>query len=1297
MSDNYSPREAGIEVNSFMHRYYKELAKTDEYKDAATYDVHLESIDPKTKLYPVYVQLFATKLPIDKLIRIASNADYSHATIALDPSMNNMYSFASLPYTKGILGGDVSIGRESIWSPWYQCCRFFTVLVTFVDKKGRDAIQNKIDYFIEHHEEFDYNTIGCVEYFFGQKNFNNDERAKTKWFCSEFVAACLDTGGVEGHKNIYMSPGDLAKTPNMIEIGTYTLDSFDEKDVIKKTKIAEKQFRRDMTLNEAFTDYPDSKELSEAAFDFFKKIPRTSAQKEAIHKSRITAFIDWKKLADEFSKLFPKTKPELRFNLIELIVNKKVRAADVAEKDATNVIIKEMQNIRNKIRHGFIRLIDSVRSLITFRDDTEDINVQYPDLNVVQDQSSDQGLVFESTLNEYIHTTQIEDPDERKAMMKKYGLRPAGYGQDTRKEDEERMKKSHEWEKKIPLRQRKKIYREDGEGLVPGHEEVGDPDDVLPLEESYVLNKKLLTINEDKWGKGAHNILFITGLSGSGKSTLSVEFEQAGKAEMFDIDGIEQGYDTTEKTKILTEYSKQNKDFAEFYDLVSNPNKYSDKSVDKFRKEVFTKYHTKYEGWLRDIIKLLHKHRDTLYTVNGVQLFEVMNPEDFKGEPVAIVGTSVVNSMLRRMRRNSIDAGHGGKIQWKKEFENEFFQMLAWYFDDEKQLRKFKKGLKETAVSDDTKGTDQDFHNVGKAAGWYKGWTADGCQFDLEGVAQDNDAPDSGADGAYRVEAPVDSQDEPWLGTVHNLNNPDKSVNESMIKRDDYIEFNFEKWSDNSDHNAIYITGLSGSGKTTLGNKLAKEYNATYVNLDHFMSVCRKGKEHLSKKISENTWTDISIYKKYFTENPDGYIPRGDRVKTPADISRDEVGIYYLRFSKWFKKLLKTPEYRGNRYVVEGVHIYEFESYELYRDEPVVVMNAGLLKALFRRERRGLGVAKEKFPGIGPIGLVIGTIKDSVTFAIPMYINQEPVINKFRSGMIAANKDMNESVLDKFRKTIPAKDAEKITNTVVNKLKVLIKPYRDARLQPSYYGMTDRNKCIMIEMLDLDLGQYEREGYSDTLKDLCKKLENDRDIKRITEIKGFSNGDGDEGCIYVNLKYPVDDAIHETTSDLPDKVLADPTNPTMVDKYRKLGYEFDPSRGTIRGRAQYMYYGVKINEPAEEPKFTIDIDQSGKGVCTDIVIKKLKTFIESRLNQVSTDNPEDNANVAKELLYAVDLIETYLINNVDKRSVYYCELINLRTLAIDFVAKVTETDASVVQDYERVKPGCHTRHYNNFL
>lgn len=1288
--------------NSFIRDYYNELSGVDlEYNELTEAAKHAPN--KYGKLYPIYIVLFSNRNDFSLLIRKVTKSAYSHSAVSLDSTMNNMYSFSDVPYDAGVFGA-LGFVRESIWSPQYRNCEHFRVLVSFIDKAGRDAAQKKIDWFIKNYDKYTYNTIGLIQYYLKGKNTkNHDETKKSRFFCSEFVSYMIDsTEEIEGFENILQSPADLSVTRNAIDLGIYTVDGFDEKDLIKRTIKAEKEFRKCDTLSEInleesanVSTLSDAQLLNEAV----AKIARKKVDKRAVQ--RYTYNIDWKKLYLKYIELFPDSDPNLRFELFCVIIKFYLMPKKAPTDNVTDQVIKQLENIHSMMNGGFIKMIDSEDSVIFFKSNDGDDIINYPPK--IKNESAD-------VLDEFIHTSQIEDPDERKAMMKKYGLRPAGYGQDTRKEDEERMKKSREWEKKIPLRQRKKIYREDGEGLVPDHEEVGDPDDVLPIEEtveyrltkgfdksivlyhgspneyiaieprsvnfgtrlskprtssfwvadknaaamrglfawmadnildfytnaqiaedidgvklyvekskysgfirnlsdckvyvyevivptkyvgrghdpemheytldipvfprrtytytvkelskfiipadnamissiktkktrvpiidkmlygdvngkahkytidmrnaygyknlpkepkptssgwygdnhvwnslvvrgrkryrervetliykdpgmvlirqtsdgkyklpggssepgkslkdqaikecqeevhitpkdliyygsyikpytkgsdydgyichyfvgsydkpytgkvrkedqddkmlkgskwyyyndvaelltddhlnalhdywsrmprygpvdeSYVFNKKLLTINEDKWGKGAHNILFITGLSGSGKSTLSSEFEQAGKAEMFDIDGIEQGHDTTEKTKILTEYSEQNKDFAEFFNIVSNPTKYSEEFVKKFRREAFTKYPGRYEGWLRDIIKLLHKHSDTLYTVNGVQLFEIMNPEDFKGEPVAVVGTSVVNSILRRMRRNSIDAGHGGKIQWKKEFENEFFQMLAWYFDDEKQLRKFKKGLKETAVSDDTKGTDQDFHNVGKAAGWYKGWTADGCQFDLEGVAQDNDAPDSGADGAYRVEAPVDSQDEPWLGTVHNLNNPDKSVNES-------------------------------------------------------------------------------------------------------------------------------------------------------------------------------------------------------------------------------------------------------------------------------------------------------------------------------------------------------------TGDLPDKVLADPTNPTMVDKYRKLGYEFDPSRGTIRGRAQYMYYGVKINEPAEEPKFTIDIDQSGKGVCTDTVIKKLKAFIESRLNQVSTDNPEGNANIAKELLYAVDLIETYLINNVDKRSVYYCELINLRTLAIDFVAKVTETNASVAQDYERLKPGWHT-------
>lgn len=1189
--------------NSFIRDYYNELSGVDlEYNELTEAAKHAPN--KYGKLYPIYIVLFSNRNDFSLLIRKVTKSAYSHSAVSLDSTMNNMYSFSDVPYDAGVFGA-LGFVRESIWSPQYRNCEHFRVLVSFIDKAGRDAAQKKIDWFIKNYDKYTYNTIGLIQYYLKGKNTkNHDETKKSRFFCSEFVSYMIDsTEEIEGFENILQSPADLSATRNAIDLGIYTVDGFDEKDLIKRTIKAEKEFRKCDTLPEInleestnVSTLSDAQLLNEAV----AKIARKKVDKRAVQ--RYTYNIDWKKLYLKYIELFPDSDPNLRFELFCVIIKFYLMPKKAPTDNVTDQVIKQLENIHNMMNGGFIKMIDSEDSVIFFKSNDGDDIINYPPK--IKNESAD-------VLDEFIHTSQIEDPDERKAMMKKYGLRPAGYGQDTRKEDEERMKKSREWEKKIPLRQRKKIYREDGEGLVPGHEEVGDPDDVLPIEETveYRLTKgfdKSIVLYHGSPNEYVaiepRSVNFGTRLSKPRTSSFWVADKNAAAMRgLFawmadnildfctniqmaeDIDGIKL---YVEKSK-YREFIRNLSDCEVYVYEVIVPTKYVGRGHDPemheytldvsiFPRRTYTytvkelsKFIIPADNAMISSIKTKKTHVPIMDKIlygdmrgkahkYGIDMKNVYGYKNLPKEPKPTsngwygdnhVWNSLIvrgnkryrervevlvhreDKVLLRIKSNSTYSIPGGssepgrslKDQAIKECQEEvhitpkdliyygsyvkpymnssdYDWYICHYFvgkydkpytgkvrkedQDDKMLKESKwypvsevdtmlsdahlnalydywsRTLTETAVSDDTKGTDQDFHNVGKAAGWYKGWTADGCQFDLEGVAQDNDAPDSGADGAYRVEAPVDSQDEPWLGTVHNLNNPDKSV--------------------------------------------------------------------------------------------------------------------------------------------------------------------------------------------------------------------------------------NESILNKFRKIIPAKDVEKITDAVVNKLKVLVKPYRDARLQPSYYGMTDRNKCIMIEMLDLDLGQYEREGYNDTLKELCKKLESDRDIKRITEIKSFSNGDGDEGCIYVNLRYPVDDAIHETASDLPDKVLADPTNPTMVDKYRKLGYEFDPSRGTIRGRAQYMYYGVKINEPAEDQKFTIDIDQSGKGVCTDTVIKKLKAFIESRLNQVSTDNPEGNANIAKELLYAVDLIETYLINNVDKRSVYYCELINLRTLAIDFVAKVTETDASVAQDYERLKHSWHT-------
>lgn len=330
------------------------------------------------KLYPVYINLFSNNTPAGKFIKKMTGTPYSHATVALDASMNNMYSFSALPYTKGVLGGDVSIGRESLWSPWYTSCEFFTVLVTFVDKEGRDAVQKKIDNFVRNVDKFSYNTLGCIEYYFGVKNLkDHDETTKNKWFCSEFVAACINSAGVPGFENIYMSPDDLSKSPNVISLGKYTLDSFDEKDLIKKTKKAEAEFRKKRTLDMKLEYGP----MNESVVDHIRRMK--SDEVNTSNRDRCTAFVDWKKLYEEFRKVFPRTNPSLRFPLFELIVDKTVRPAKVTGDKVTSMIISELHRIRSVVKEGFIQLIDVVKSLVMFNNQGKDIALHYPDDTVV--------------------------------------------------------------------------------------------------------------------------------------------------------------------------------------------------------------------------------------------------------------------------------------------------------------------------------------------------------------------------------------------------------------------------------------------------------------------------------------------------------------------------------------------------------------------------------------------------------------------------------------------------------------------------------------------------------------------------------------------------------------------------------------------------------------------------------------------------------------------------------------------------------------------------------------------------
>ena len=861
--------------------------------------VPMEESAKNEKLYPVYITLFSNDTNFGKLIRKATGSEYSHATVALDPTMNNMYSFSDIPYNeaKFFCAGFV---RESIWSPEYTKNRHFRVLVTFVNKAGRDKIQKKIDYFINNFEKYNYNDIGLVQYYFKFKNTKkHDETKKMRWFCSEFVSAMVNASDeTKGFENILASPQDLLGKPNVIDLGKFTIPEFNEEELVRKTRAAEKEFRKHANLSKSVVNESADEWLYElidesALNEIFNKAKSKKPKFDERQVQKYTFNLDWKLLYEKFKELFPKNDPSMRFDLFGVIVRYFLIPTKAAAVNVTQQIIDQMVKIASFVKNGFIKLIDAVSSLIFFQGEDGDDVMRYPDgpmheatntineivnskvdfkeirkivdnlspkekkwlyngstfkdspyvvyrdiqyknvldkkhggfleayifpkeknniyVSIAVDKESrrlgiadllmnrfmlviqafcpnktviwkvkpdntasielakkhgftlgDDGNyiyqipdndLYESTLNEYMHTSQIDSREERDELMAKYGLRQGGYGQRTSKEDEDRMKKSAEWEKKIPLKQRKKIYREDGhpEELIPSHEEVRDPvDDCLPIAEAASDSEieKLLELNR-KLNKYDY-IDNSTGKNYKLRSPGQFESDHGGvcwdfvvyQADQFKKLGI-----TNYKTYYVVFDKAPNYPTHTFQIIkLNNQYVYFESSYIRIRGIWMAKSSNDLISFvINTMIKQTQSLKDARYEVREY------NPSEGK-----LIGMNAVEFM---------------------NYMNEKKFASFRYVKDPKIVKIHKpEDLNETAaVADDTKGDDNNFHNGNKLIHWYDGWTADGCQFDLEGVAE-------GEPGAYRFEVDIDSQDE-WMGTIHNLNNPDRSLITEAMER----------------------------------------------------------------------------------------------------------------------------------------------------------------------------------------------------------------------------------------------------------------------------------------------------------------------------------------------------------------------------------------------------------------------------------------------------------------------------------------------------------------------------------
>lgn len=220
-----------------------------------------------------------------------------------------------------------------------------------------------------------------------------------------------------------------------------------------------------------------------------------------------------------------------------------------------------------------------------------------------------------------------------------------------------------------------KIYKKVNTG------EIDYGDDISNFfKESYIISDKDVILNLDKWkAEIGNNILFITGLSGSGKTTLAEKYEKEFNAHIFEIDGIEHNYDSSNMGILKKSIAKHTG-----YDKYASNN--------WLGLDINTKF--KYiDDIFNTALQLMKDDHKTLYIVEGLQLYNFIPIETVRDKPLIIKGTSALTSLVRRIRRGSDNKNIIPEVV------KAFPKLSRYYYENERDLKVYKKNVvKESSV-----------------------------------------------------------------------------------------------------------------------------------------------------------------------------------------------------------------------------------------------------------------------------------------------------------------------------------------------------------------------------------------------------------------------------------------------------------------------------------------------------------------------------------------------------------------------------------------------------------------------
>lgn len=138
----------------------------------------------------IYIMLSYTGTAPSKIIKLFSKEKYSHVSIALDPELRELYSFARKKVNNPFIGGFIKEEIDNgIYKKFYNTkCYIYSIEVT---EEQYEEVRNIINEFEIKKHNLHYNMIGLLGVV-----FNVPIERRNHYFCSQFVSEVLIRSGV---------------------------------------------------------------------------------------------------------------------------------------------------------------------------------------------------------------------------------------------------------------------------------------------------------------------------------------------------------------------------------------------------------------------------------------------------------------------------------------------------------------------------------------------------------------------------------------------------------------------------------------------------------------------------------------------------------------------------------------------------------------------------------------------------------------------------------------------------------------------------------------------------------------------------------------------------------------------------------------------------------------------------------------------------------------------------------------------------------------------------------------------